>query len=40
MIRAGLLAASTSTVPGELYSRYGAKLYLGQVLAKEQILRA
>ncbi len=25
---------------GELFSRYGAKLYLDQVLAKKQILRA
>ncbi len=25
---------------GELFGRYGAKLYLDQVLAKKQILRA
>ncbi len=25
---------------GELFSRYGAKLYLDQVLAKKQILKA
>lgn len=33
-------ARSTSVPPGELFAKYGAKMYLDQVLAKKQVLRA